>query len=415
MRGVAVDAEAAAAASGGPGAAAAAGAAAPAPAKALATPDLERLHVHALYDVIAAHFSDTRHSRWPRVEAYVRALPRGALLVDAGCGNGKYLGARALGRELWAVGADRSAPLAAICGARGHEALVADALALPLRAGLADCVACIAVLHHVSTRARRVRLVRELLRAAAREGGHVLVYAWAQEQGAGSRRAFASQDVLVPWCLQRRYADNGAGAGAGAGTGDVGPAAQPYEHEQTPASPHSGQPTQAQAQPVRRLNDDEVAAAGGVVDTARNVVVFQRYCHVFVAGELQALAREAAAAEGLAYVEGDGATCAESGEASYAAAPAAAAAPDFAPFIAMAGRRGDEGVVATPQLVPDSAVAPVRTAADCADEADPITARVAALGTSCGAWRRGAGAPQVRLLASWWERDNWCVLLRREG
>jgi hypothetical protein len=414
-RGVAVVAEAADAA----------GAAAPARAQA-ATPDLERLHVHALYDVIAEHFSDTRHSRWPRVEAYVRALPRGALLVDAGCGNGKYLGARALGRELWALGADRSAPLAAICGARGHEALVADALALPLRAGLADCVACIAVLHHVSTRARRVRLVRELLRAAAREGGHVLVYAWAQEQGAGSRRAFASQDVLVPWCLQRRYADDGASAGSGAGTGvamgagagagDTGPAVLPSDQAQARASPQAGQPAPpAQAQPARRLKDDEVAAAGGVIDTARNVVVFQRYCHVFIAGELQALAREAAAAEGLAYVEGGGADGSQGDEACAAAAPAAAAEPELAPAVAMAGRRGDEGVIATPQLVPDSTVAPVRALADCADEADPITARVAALGASCGAWLRGAGAPRVRLLASWWERDNWCVLLRREG
>jgi len=52
---------------------------------------LERLHVHDVYEKIADHFSETRHKQWPNVAAFLAAFPSGSVLVDAGCGNGKYL------------------------------------------------------------------------------------------------------------------------------------------------------------------------------------------------------------------------------------------------------------------------------------------------------------------------------------
>ena len=53
---------------------------------------LEKTHVHSVYENIAEHFSETRHRKWPRVEQFVTSLPLGSVLVDVGCGNGKYLG-----------------------------------------------------------------------------------------------------------------------------------------------------------------------------------------------------------------------------------------------------------------------------------------------------------------------------------
>lgn len=44
-----------------------------------------------VYESIAEQFSGTRHREWPRVAAFVEALEPGSLLLDAGCGNGKYL------------------------------------------------------------------------------------------------------------------------------------------------------------------------------------------------------------------------------------------------------------------------------------------------------------------------------------
>ena len=44
-----------------------------------------------MYDEIAPHFSETRHTPWPKVKHFVENLQPGSFLLDAGCGNGKYL------------------------------------------------------------------------------------------------------------------------------------------------------------------------------------------------------------------------------------------------------------------------------------------------------------------------------------
>ena len=167
-----------------------------------ATPAIESRYVHSLYDTIAQHFSHTRYNAWPRVEAFVHSLPAGALVYDVGCGNGKYMGLR---RDLAVVGCDRSPPLAEICGGRGFNACVGDALVVPFRRGLADAALSIAVLHHISTVERRRLLLLQLLECVRPDGGRIFVQAWAAEQGEGSRRDFrGGQDALVPWCLARR-------------------------------------------------------------------------------------------------------------------------------------------------------------------------------------------------------------------
>ena len=53
---------------------------------------LEDTHVHDVYEEIAGHFSDTRHKAWPHVLEFLGSLEPGNVLLDNGCGNGKYLG-----------------------------------------------------------------------------------------------------------------------------------------------------------------------------------------------------------------------------------------------------------------------------------------------------------------------------------
>lgn len=48
-------------------------------------------NVHKVYNEIAGHFSETRHSPWPQVTEFIQQFPVGSILVDVGCGNGKYL------------------------------------------------------------------------------------------------------------------------------------------------------------------------------------------------------------------------------------------------------------------------------------------------------------------------------------
>lgn len=199
----------------------------------------EETHVHGVYEAIAPHFSATRHKPWPFVSSFLASQPPGSVGLDVGCGNGKNMG---VNQDVVMLGCDRSAALVALardmwCTGRasnndGHGAIagadvaVADGLCLPFREASADFVICIAVIHHLSTRERRVDAIRRLLRCTRRNknnkangrssteayspldadklGGGVLVYVWALEQSS-SRRGWdkdSEQDLLVPWVMK---------------------------------------------------------------------------------------------------------------------------------------------------------------------------------------------------------------------
>ncbi|KAF0697787.1 Aste57867_11546 [Aphanomyces stellatus] len=165
--------------------------------------DVEKEHVHGVYDSIASHFSHTRHHPWPLVATFLESLPHGALVADVGCGNGKYLG---VNKDLMMIGSDRSIPLLTVCAERAHEVFGCDGLAVPLRTGAFDAAICIAVLHHMSTIEHRLQILRELARIV-HVGGRVYVVAWAFEQDELSKRKFETQDVMVEWKLQQKYID----------------------------------------------------------------------------------------------------------------------------------------------------------------------------------------------------------------
>ena len=103
--------------------------------------EMEGRHVHAVYEVIAVHFSSTRFAIWPKVclsraalhpakavcgqqncgpmltsrlhylqvREFLMSLPHRAALADVGCGNGKYFRVRP---DLVVFGSDRSSGLA---------------------------------------------------------------------------------------------------------------------------------------------------------------------------------------------------------------------------------------------------------------------------------------------------------------
>ncbi|XP_057766087.1 tRNA (carboxymethyluridine(34)-5-O)-methyltransferase [Salvia miltiorrhiza] len=171
--------------------------------KVQVTPEIEKTYVHRVYDAIAPHFSSTRFSKWPKVEAFLNSLPSGSLILDAGCGNGKYLG---LNPNCYFVGCDISAPLINICSDRGHEVLVADALNLPFRTGYGDAAISIAVLHHLSSESRRKKAVEELIRIV-KKGGLILITVWAREQEDNS--------LVKKWTpLSQKYVEEWIGPGS---------------------------------------------------------------------------------------------------------------------------------------------------------------------------------------------------------
>uniref|UniRef100_A0A182WDY8 Fe2OG dioxygenase domain-containing protein n=1 Tax=Anopheles minimus TaxID=112268 RepID=A0A182WDY8_9DIPT len=146
---------------------------------------VEAQNVHRVYNEIAKHFSDTRHSPWPKVESFVRSLSDGAVLLDVGCGNGKYL---ASSGSAVLLGCDRSEGLLQVCVDRGFNVLQCDCLVLPFRDESVDACISIAVIHHLATDQRRKQAISEMVRIL-RPGGRALIYVWAKNQEANAKKS----------------------------------------------------------------------------------------------------------------------------------------------------------------------------------------------------------------------------------
>lgn len=177
----------------------------------------ESTHVHAVYNTIAPHFSATRHKPWPRIANFLSALPSGAVGLDVGCGNGKYLD---VNPDIHILGSDRSSELVKLAGERSTvragktEVVVADGFDLPYRLGVFDFVISVAVLHHMSTPSRRQLALKYLLDHIHAQG-QVLVYVWALEQ-ATSRRGWdesSEQDRMVSWVMKGKKGDTNENVG----------------------------------------------------------------------------------------------------------------------------------------------------------------------------------------------------------
>lgn len=153
---------------------------------------LEKRHVHSVYESTAPYFSDLQTKAWPRVRQFLQEQKPGSLIADIGCGTGKYL---KVNSQAHTLGCDYCGPLVEIARNRGCEVMVCDNLNLPFRDQGFDAIISIGVIHHFSTKERRIRAIKEMARVLA-PGGRLMIYVWAMEQ---KNRHFEKQDVLVPW------------------------------------------------------------------------------------------------------------------------------------------------------------------------------------------------------------------------
>lgn len=146
---------------------------------------LEEVNVHKVYDHIAEHFSETRHSPWPRVTDFLNSFPQSSVLLDVGCGNGKYLN---VNPELLNIGCDRSKGLLNVCSSLQYQTFRCDCIHVPVRSNSVDGCISIAVIHHLATEERRLRAVKELARIL-RVQGKGLIYVWAKDQNANNKKS----------------------------------------------------------------------------------------------------------------------------------------------------------------------------------------------------------------------------------
>jgi len=106
---------------------------------------------------------------------------------------------------------------------QSHTALVADNLCLPHPPSFFDFAISIAVIHHLSTPARRIEAIAAILETLRpstvpktsdavdhQTGGRALIYVWALEQK-HSRRGWGEgdeQDIMVPWVMKQKTEDD---------------------------------------------------------------------------------------------------------------------------------------------------------------------------------------------------------------
>lgn len=140
--------------------------------------ELEDKFVRSTYNNIASDFSQTRYNKWPRVDTFLKNLPEQSILLDVGCGNGKYLD----NSTTLNIGCDISLNLLKICKERKFEVVLCDMSRLPFRRDAFDSVICVASLHHIVSTERRQKCLEGILKLLAPNVGQILVQVWSYEQ-----------------------------------------------------------------------------------------------------------------------------------------------------------------------------------------------------------------------------------------
>jgi SAM-dependent methyltransferase len=139
--------------------------------------EYEKKYVHDTYNIIASQFSNSRYKPWDKVKSFLEKLTCNSIMVDVGCGNGKNLGI-SRGKS---IGCDICPNLLEIAKNKGFDVKLADTLNLPFEDNFADAVISIAVIHHLSTKERRLNAIKELIRIC-KPNGKILIYVWANNE-----------------------------------------------------------------------------------------------------------------------------------------------------------------------------------------------------------------------------------------
>ena len=158
----------------------------------------EQEHVLNTYNLIADHFSNTRHYVWPNVKNFIDSIIPGSLVADIGCGNGKNM----YRKDCDNIGLDFCEKFVEICKSKKKKAILANCVSIPFQDNKFDVTLSIAVLHHLSTKERRQKGLDELIRIT-KPGGKIMVQVWGFESGKSDE-----QDAMIHWNLQKKYSDH---------------------------------------------------------------------------------------------------------------------------------------------------------------------------------------------------------------
>jgi SAM-dependent methyltransferase len=155
----------------------------------------ERRLVHATYDKIAEHFSETRYSVWPNVSKFLQAVESCSLILDNGCGNGKNCNRG----DCIFIGTDTCRRFLEISGEKPEiiDTIAMNSKMLSFRDDSFDYVLSIAVIHHIYLESDRVKAIREIARVL-RTGGKALISVWSKH------KHYDYGDNIIPWNNQKK-------------------------------------------------------------------------------------------------------------------------------------------------------------------------------------------------------------------
>lgn len=148
----------------------------------------EITHVTNVYSNIAEHFSSTRYSHWTCVKNYLDLLQKNNLssedkinFLDFGCGNGKYL---SFGEKFNTYALDNCSELLDIVSIHYPHVNIIKAdvsdeiININLQYDYFDSIISVAVIHHLSTETRRIKMITNIIQML-KSGGTCLITAWA--------------------------------------------------------------------------------------------------------------------------------------------------------------------------------------------------------------------------------------------
>jgi tRNA (uracil-5-)-methyltransferase TRM9 len=129
---------------------------------------------------------------------FLQTISPGTRLLDAGCGNGKYLSVR---KDCEVHACDTCHSLINVAAKKHAHAniILANIKVLPYADNTFDNIICIAVLHHLSTEKSRLEALTSLLRVV-KPGGKIFLTVWATEARKPKWRSIGEgTDYMVPW------------------------------------------------------------------------------------------------------------------------------------------------------------------------------------------------------------------------
>tara|TARA_A100001015_G_scaffold261545_1_gene307126 strand:- start:21 stop:650 length:630 start_codon:yes stop_codon:yes gene_type:complete len=156
----------------------------------------EETFVKNIYSNIAEHFDKTRYHTWPKIQHFINSLNTNSKIYDIGCGNGRNMNLR---DDCDFIGCDNNQELLSQAKNKKLECFYGDNLDLPFEDECADAVISIAVIHHFSTKERRIKALSEIFRIL-KKGGYILIYVWAYEQ---DKFKNYEKNAMVEWNNQK--------------------------------------------------------------------------------------------------------------------------------------------------------------------------------------------------------------------